>query len=199
MSLTATDDVDGREALTALTPEPAPAAIRALDADEARVRLDELAGILVDAVAHGASVNFLAGLSRDAARAFWRGQLPGVADGGKRLLVGDDGARLVATAVLTFATQPNAPHRAEVGKMLVLSSARRRGLGRRLLAAVEGAAREAGRTLLLLDTETGSAGELLYRSCGWTEFGRLPGHSFRTDGRLAETTFFYKQLDRRGA
>lgn len=78
--------------------------------------------------------------------------------------------------------------------MLVLSSARRRGLGRRLLAAAEDTARRAGRTLLMLDTETGSAGDMLYRSCGWVECGRVPDHSFRADGRLAETTLFLKAL-----
>jgi GNAT superfamily N-acetyltransferase len=78
--------------------------------------------------------------------------------------------------------------------MLVLATARRQGLGRRLLATAEQAARDAGRTLLMLDTESGSAGDLLYRSCGWTEYGRVPGHAFRPEGRLAETTFFYKQL-----
>ena len=31
----------------------------------------------------------------------------------------------------------------------------------------------------MLDTESGSAGDLLYRSCGWTEFGRVPGHAFK--------------------
>jgi GNAT superfamily N-acetyltransferase len=168
--------------------------IRTLDVAEAQARLDELAVILVDAVAHGASVNFMAGFAHDGALAFWRNQLPGIASGEKRLFVGDDGRRLVATALLMFAQQPNQPHRAEIGKMLVLANARRQGLGRRLLSAAEQQAREAGRTLLMLDTESGSAGDLLYRNCGWTEFGRVPGHAFRPDGRLAETTFFYKQL-----
>ena len=96
--------------------------------------------------------------------------------------------------MLTFAHQPITPHRAEISKMLVLARARRQGLGRRLLMRVEEAAREAGRTLLMLDTESGSAGDMLYRSCGWTEIGRVPGHAFRPDGQLAQTTLFYKQL-----
>jgi len=174
--------------------EPGPTSIRVLNAAEAEARLDELSDILVEAVALGASVNFMAGFSREEGRVFWRKQLPGVANGERQLFVGDDGERLVATVMLTFAPQPNAPHRAEVTKMLVLSHARRQGLGRRLLMRVEEAAREAGRTLLMLDTESGSAGERLYRSCGWTEIGRVPGHAFRPDGRLAETTLFYKQL-----
>jgi GNAT superfamily N-acetyltransferase len=136
----------------------------------------------------------MAGFTHEEAQRFWLNQLPGVAAGEKRLFVGCDGERLVATALLMFAPQPNQPHRAEIGKMLVLATARRQGLGRRLLATAEQAARDAGRTLLMLDTESGSAGDLLYRSCGWTEYGRVPGHAFRPEGRLAETTFFYKQL-----
>ena len=172
----------------------APVPIRALDDAEAGARLDELAGVLVDAVAHGASVNFMAGFTRDEGAAFWRGQLPGVAAGGTRLLVAEDGGRLVGTVLLFLARQPNAPHRAEVGKMLVLSSHRRRGLGRALLAAAEAAALHAGRTLLILDTETGSAGEMLYRNCGWTALGGIPDHSYTTDGRLAAATVFFKAI-----
>ena len=169
-------------------------AIRALDAAEAEARMGELAAILVDAVAHGASVNFMAGFSEADASAFWRIQLPGIAAGRTRLLVGDDGARLVATVLLMFAPQPNQPHRADVGKMLVLSSARRQGLGRRLLDAVEAQARDAGRTLLTLDTETGSAGDHLYRSCGWIEIGTVPGYSLKPGGGLSAATMFYKTI-----
>ncbi|SRR5579883_200079 len=170
------------------------ASIRELGAAEAEARLTELADILLDAVAHGASVNFMAGLTREEGRAFWRRQVADIAAGEKRLFVGERDGRLVATVLLIYAPQPNAPHRAEIGKMLVLSSERRQGLGRRLLAAAEKAAAAAGRTLLLLDTESGSAGDKLYRSCGWIEYGRVPDHAYRTDGRLAETTMFYKRL-----
>jgi len=168
--------------------------IRMLELAETQARIDELADILVDAVAGGASVNFLAGFGAADAKAFWRTQLAGIADGSRVLLVADDGARLVGTIVLTFAPQPNAPHRAEIGKMLVHSSMRRRGLGRRLLGAAEATARAAGKTLLLLDTHTGSAGDKLYRSCSWTEIGIVPGHALTPAGVPAPTTFFYKEL-----
>jgi GNAT superfamily N-acetyltransferase len=168
--------------------------VRALSAAEAEARLAELADLLVDAVAQGASVNFLAGFTAAQAMAFWRTQLPGLAAGERQMFVVDDGGLLLATVVLSYAPQPNAAHRAEIGKMLVRSSARRRGLGRRLLAAAEAAARDAGRTLLMLDTESGSAGDLLYRGCGWIEAGRVPDHARRPNGELAETTLFYKRL-----
>ena len=171
-----------------------PVAVRSLSSEEASIRIAELADILVDAVAHGSSVNFLAGFDEAGAIAFWRGQLPGIADGSRILLIAEADGAIVGTTVLTLAPQPNAPHRAEIGKMLVHSTARRRRLGTRLLSAAEETARRLGRTLLLLDTHTGSAGEHLYRSCGWTEFGVVPGHALTPDGQPAPTTFFYKRL-----
>ena len=35
---------------------------------------------------------------------------------------------------------------------------------------------------------------ILYRRCGWSEYGRVPDHAYKPDGRLAETTMFYKRL-----
>lgn len=168
--------------------------IRALSAAEMTSRIGELAAVLADAVAHGASVNFMAGVTEGATRGFWLGQLPGVEKAERILLVAEQEGRLIGTAVVSFAPQPNAPHRAEIGKMLVHSSVRRQGLGRRLLKAAETAARDAGRTLLILDTEAGSSGDHLYRSSGWIKLGTLPGHSFTPDGRLAAATYFYKAL-----
>jgi GNAT superfamily N-acetyltransferase len=168
--------------------------IRKLTAAEADAQQSELADVLVDAVAHGASVNFMTGFMHDEALAFWRGQIDGVASGDRSLLVASDGRSIVGTVIVYFMQQPNQPHRAEIGKMLVHSSLRRQGLGRRLLEAAEAEALAAGRTLLMLDTETGSAGDKLYRACGWIEFGKVPGHAYRPGGELATTTFFYKNL-----
>lgn len=168
--------------------------LRQLDAATARDAIPALAGILVDAVARGASVNFLAGLSIEAASEFWQGQMAGIETGSRVLIVADLDGRIVGTVVVTFAPQPNGPHRAEIGKMLVHSSVRRRGIGRQLLDAAETVARQAGKTLLHLDTQTGSAGEALYRATGWTEMGVMPDHSLTPDGRLAGATFFYKAI-----
>ncbi|MBS7704858.1 GNAT family N-acetyltransferase [Chelatococcus asaccharovorans] len=180
-----------------MTCETSGVAVRSVAPAEAEARASELADLLVDAVAGGASVNFLADFTHEDALAFWRGQFAGLADGSRRLFVADDGQRLLGTVVLTFAPQPNAPHRAEIGKMLVHSDARRQGLGARLLTAAEQAALANGRTLLLLDTASGSAGEQLYRRCGWTEYGVVPDHAHTPDGVLAPTTFFFKHLTAR--
>ena len=175
-------------------------AVRTCAGQEARARLAELAAILQDAVAGGASVNFLAGLTVEQASAYWSAQLPGLEAGTTLLVVaerpaGAAGPALFVGTVLVFlAQQPNAPHRAEIGKMLVLAAWRRHGLGRRLLEAAERQALAAGRTLLILDTEAGSPAETFYRHCGWLEVGRVPDHSFTTKNRLAPTVIFYKAL-----
>ena len=168
--------------------------IEIADAAQARGLLPALGALLVDAVEQGTSVNFLAGFDQAAAEAFWHGQLDGMVSGATRLLVARDGGRLQGCVLLFLAPQPNAPFRAEIGKMIVHSAARRRGLGRMLLSAAEALAASLGRTLLLLDTETGGAGDALYRAETWVEYGRVPGHALRPDGRPAETTMFYKRL-----
>ena len=158
--------------------------------------LDALADLLLDAVADGASVGFLAGTGPAEAAAWWASLGPSVAAGTRLLWVAEDGAgRLLGTVSLVREEKPNGRHRAEVAKLLVHRDARGAGLGRRLLRHAEDAARARGVTLLLLDTQTGSAAEYLYRSAGWTPFGTVPGHAATPDGVLADTTYYYKRLD----
>lgn len=172
-----------------------PAALRCLGAAEAEDLLAGLADLLVDAVASGASVNFLRGLTREEAAAWWRrAALPGLASGERVLIVAEREGSLVGTVQVAFATQPNQPHRADVAKMIVRGTERRRGLGGRLLARAEAVALAAGRTLLTLDTESGSAGERLYRAAGWVPAGTIPGYALTPDGIPAAATFFYKAI-----
>ncbi|MEV4558272.1 GNAT family N-acetyltransferase [Kitasatospora sp. NPDC049285] len=157
---------------------------------------DGLAELLLDAIADGASVGFLAATSPAQAAAWWAEQRPAVADGSRLLWIARDGAgRALGTVALVRETKPNGRHRAELVKLLVHRDARGAGLGRRLLATAEQAARDSAATLLLLDTQTGSPAEHLYRTAGWTPYGIVPGHAATPDGERAATTFFYKELD----
>jgi GNAT superfamily N-acetyltransferase len=98
---------------------------------------------------------------------------------------------------VVFASQPNQQHRAEIVKMLVHRSARGRGLGARLLAVAERTAARHGKTLLVLDTESDSAGERLYTRAGWVKLGEIPGYALDPDGHPKTGSFFYKQLPAR--
>ncbi len=88
----------------------------------------------------------------------------------------------------------NQPHRADVAKMLVLRRARRQGVARRLLDALEAAARGRGRSVLVLDAVTGGDAERLYERAGWTRVGVVPRYALMPDGAFCATTFFYKHL-----
>jgi GNAT superfamily N-acetyltransferase len=170
--------------------------VRPVSADEAADLIGPLADILTDCVDGGASVSFLAPLARGAAERFWRGVIDGVASGDRVLLVAEDPttARVVGTVQVVVGQPENQPHRGDVSKMLVHSGARRRGVGAALMQAAEQAARRAGKTLLVLDTSTGSDAERLYERLGWTRVGEVPSFALTPDGRPWATTIFYKRL-----
>lgn len=166
-----------------------------LDAAQAREAVPALAAVLLDCVDGGASVSFMAPLAPEKALAFWQGVADGVGRGERVLLVAQDaGGEIVGTVQLVLAQPDNQPHRADVAKMLVHRKARRRGIAQRLMAAVETAAREAGKTVLVLDTVTGGDAERLYERAGWQRVGVVPNYALMPDGALCGTTFFHKQL-----
>ena len=169
----------------------------ALTADEYEAAIPGLGALLVDAVEGGAGVNFLAGVTVEETSAWWRARLGAVRDGTiTAFVVRDPGdpARILGSTILIRSTNPNSPHRAEIGKVIVHRSARRRGLGRALMEAAEDAARAEGRWLLLLDTAAGSDAEAMYRALGWQAFGQVPNHAMLVDGTLSTTTYFWKDL-----
>lgn len=154
-----------------------------------------LIDLLVDSVEHGSSVNFVWPMTREKAEGWWDGALASHARGERLIFIAEAGDRLVGTVQLILAQQENQRFRADLGKMLVHSSARRQGLGAALMLAAEAEARRIGRTLLTLDTESGSAGERLYARLGWTKFGEIPGYAMRADNSGREAcSFFYKEL-----
>ncbi|HVJ41012.1 MAG TPA: GNAT family N-acetyltransferase [Dongiaceae bacterium] len=169
--------------------------VRLLAPAEAAAMRDALADLLVDAVEGGASVNFIWPMTGGKAARWWDGALAGHARGERLIFIAERDGRIDGTVQLIPAPQENQPHRADLAKMLVHRRARRQGLGGALLRAAEDEARRLGRTLLTLDTESGSAGEKLYASQGWIKFGEVPGYALRADGNAAEpASFFYKLL-----
>lgn len=150
-----------------------------------------LGELLVDVVRGGASVGFLDGLAVAEAERWWQGHL---ARDEQRVLVARDGDELLGTGTLVLAAMPNGLHRGEIAKLLVSPRARRRGLGRLLLRALEDAAVEEGRTLLILDTVTDSPAQRLYESVGWTVVGVVDDYAAMPDGSLAPTTYMSRRL-----
>ena len=151
--------------------------------------------LLQDVVGGGASVGFLPPLGTDEAAAYWDGVVAALEGGGRRLWIARtaDGG-IVGTVQLDLAGQANGRHRAEVIKLMVLSRARRQGIGRLLMEAAEAEARRLGRTTLVLDTRQGDPSEALYRGMGWQSAGTIPRYARSADGTLHTTAFYYKLL-----
>lgn len=158
--------------------------------------IEALADLTLDCVEGGASIGFMLPLSRSRVLQFWEGVLASAARGERILLVAEDtvSGMILGTVQLVLTMPDNQPHRADVAKMQVHRVARRRGVGSALLRAIEEEARQAGRTLLVLDTVTGSDAERLYASHGWERCGVIPEYALWPQGGLCSTTVFYRQL-----
>ncbi|MEV7626511.1 GNAT family N-acetyltransferase [Actinoplanes sp. NPDC089786] len=168
--------------------------IERLDAAGFEACLPGLAVLLADAVEAGASVGFLAGLDVSAATAWWRTRKAAVEAGALAVWVARAGDRIVGTVSLAYSDKPSQKHRADVVKLMVSTARRGRGLGRRLLSTAEQAAAASGVTLLMLDTETGSAAERLYEEAGWHRYGIVPAMAADPSGVRRDCSFFYRTV-----
>ena len=155
--------------------------------------IDALADLLVDAVDGNASVGFHRPLRREDAASWWRSLRPEIVGERTLVLVARVGERIVGTVQLRLAQFPNGRHRADVAKLLVHRDVRRRGIARALMTELESLARSRARTLLVLDTETDSEADRLYRALGWTFVGEIPGYAEHPDGSRP-TSFFFKEV-----
>ncbi len=172
-----------------------PHAVHLLTAEQARAKRGALVDLLVDAVEGGAGVNFVWPMTRQKAERWWEGALASHARGERLIFAAEADGRLDGSVQLILAPQENQTFRADIAKLLVHRRARRQGLGAALMRAAEAEARRIGRTLLTLDTETGSAAERLYARAGWIKFGEVPGYAARADnGAPGTCSFFYKAL-----
>lgn len=104
---------------------------------------------------------------------------------GVRLEGEDDGFILIRTAA----------DEAEILTVAVRPSARRQGLGARLVLAASGRARAAGATRLFLEVaEDNAPGRALYASLGFEAAGRRPRYYPRTEGPAADAIILVLSL-----
>ncbi|OIQ37300.1 MAG: GNAT family N-acetyltransferase [Roseobacter sp. MedPE-SW] len=170
--------------------------IRPVIATELNSLEQALAETLWACVQGGASVSFVLPFSQNDATRFWSDQVFPAVQRNDVILFGAfvDG-RLQGTAQLAISQPANQLHRADVAKLLVHPEARRSGLGRALMLAVEAEARTLGKTLLVLDTRSGDPSQRLYESLGFNVAGSIPGYCRNPQTETYEaTTYLYKAL-----
>ncbi|KAI5458285.1 acyl-CoA N-acyltransferase [Mariannaea sp. PMI_226] len=107
----------------------------------------------------------------------------------------EQSTEVLATVQLQTIPKATHSHRAEVAKLLVLPSARRLGIARKLAAHVEAFAKDdLGKQILTLSTKSDTPARVFYNTIGWTEWGTCPDYAAFADGRLGNATFFVKHL-----
>lgn len=174
--------------------------ITSLTAAEARLLQPQLHELLHDAVDSGASVGFLPPLDAAESQDYWQSVFEAMEASHRLLLIArQPGETAVPAAVqLDLATRPNSLLRAEVSKLLVHRRARRQGLARQLLLALEEEAQRLNRSTLVLDTRQGDIAEQLYQSMGYHFVGAIPAYFINHDGQPHATAVYYKLLATQG-
>jgi ribosomal protein S18 acetylase RimI-like enzyme len=168
--------------------------IASLTADEVAALRPQLVTLLQHNVDAGASIGFLPPLSAAEADVYWQGVEDALCTPYRIMLVAQTGEQVVGSVQLDLVAKPNAPHRAEVIKLMVLPAARRQGIGRALMQAIISRAQEIGRTTLILDTREGDPSEQLYQSLGFVRAGVIPHYVYSENGEMSATVIYYKLL-----
>lgn len=146
---------------------------------------------------------FLPPLSHEKLLTWWKERIAEVKDGKRHIwiLVTDidatgklKGPEVMGVVMLSTPYSETGAFRGYVEKLLVHKNCRGKGGARALMEALEAEASSLGRNLLLLDTETGSSAEAIYKKLGYVEVGRVPAYGMSPTGELKDGTFLYKQL-----
>ena len=168
-----------------------------LDAGGLAAALDGLVQLLRSCVHGGASIGFLAPLPDAEAIEYWTALASQIESGARTVLVAREGAAgpIVGSGQLAFESRRNGRHRAEVCKVMVLPTHRRRGIAARLMGELERSARERSIRLLFLDTSEGPGGaRSFYETLGYTYAGGIPDYALDPDGSPAKNAIFFKTL-----
>ncbi|MEN6669902.1 GNAT family N-acetyltransferase [Psychrobacter sp. B38] len=148
----------------------------------------------MDCIESGASVGFLTPVDGQEVTSYWSSVETELASGLRKLFVAYDDERIVGAVQLSLCAKPNGSHRGEVEKLMVHTSARGKGVSKKLMAFMEGVAAEIGLSLLVLDTRLGDVASILYRSIGYNEAGQIPQFARSSTGELEATVYFFKLL-----
>jgi len=169
--------------------------IERLTPDSATARLPELVELLTNTVHNGDAIGFLAPLAPGEAEAFWRDVIEAIRSPYRVLLAAIGEGRVAGSVQLDYSQRSNGLHRAEVMKLMVDTSARRRGIGRALMEEAGRIAEADRRWLLVLDTREGDNGVRLYSSLGYITAGIIPEYAKSSyTNEMHGTVLMYKLL-----
>ena len=163
-------------------------------APDVRAHKSALGCVLIDCIEGGASVSLWRASQRIRPTSSFEDVANSIEKNERFLIAAFLDGALIGTVQVITAMPANQPHRAEVSKLLVARYARGGGVGSALMREAERLSQAAGKTLLVLDTATGSDAERLYERLEWRKAGVIPKYSLLPHGELCGTTIFWKEL-----
>jgi len=147
-----------------------------------------------DALDAGMALGMVDPVDPDVLEASYRQLISGLDDRDRIVVIAETAGGVVGMAHLAISQAANARHRAEVQRVAVAGTSRGAGVGRRLMAALEEAAREEGLTLLWLTTHDRTDACVFYEAIGYSKLGVMPDYSSRPDGTLWPGAIYYRRL-----
>lgn len=150
--------------------------------------------LLEDSVNNGASIGFLAPVEKNEVLNYWREVNHKLAQDNSRLWIAIQQGKTVGSVQLSLVGKKNGVHRAEVEKLMVLTTARKQGIAILLMNELENFAREEDLRLLVLDTREGDVSEVLYSKIGFIRVGVIPNFALSSNGNYDGTAIYYKRL-----
>ena len=168
--------------------------IRQLSALEFVALLPDLVALFLETVNGGSPLGFLAPITREVVRDYWISLIPEIESGARLVLIAYHDNIVVGSGQLVLSRRSNSPHRAELEKLFVERASRGHGVGKTLLQALHGVARQHGRTLILLNTRRGEPAENFYKRLGYREVGVIPGWTIDEEGERYDHVTLYQEL-----
>lgn len=168
--------------------------IELLEINEISDYEEGLSLLLEDSINSGASIGFLAPIKKNEVVNYWREVNNKLEEGNSRLWIAIQEEKIVGSVQLSLVGKKNGVHRAEVEKLMVLTSARKQGIATSLMNELENFSKEKGLRLLVLDTREGDVSELLYSKIGFVRVGVIPNFALSSNGNYDGTAIYYKRL-----
>lgn len=153
-----------------------------------------LYNLLTDCVNSGASIGFIAPISKTDTACYWSNVQEHINQNTTYLFIALDEYEVVGAVQLSLSTKANAKHRGEIEKLMVKQSHRKQKIATRLMQAVEKQALDLNLTLLILDTREGDVSEKLYRQLDYINAGVIPKFASNSDATYSGTAIYYKLL-----
>lgn len=165
--------------------------IRRLASAEVLERRPEFEVLLRDAVEGGGCVGFVLPMTADKLERYWSGVAREMEAGERELLVAFHEGQIIGAIQIAYEKAESVSHRADLQKLIVLSTFRRQGVARALLYAALQRMPVLGLVMYTITTFADGPAEALVRNVGFSRYGTMPHYGVTPAGELHSATMHY--------